>query len=258
MPTELGTHNPRIADVAGLQKRKEARAGGRFAIEGPTLIAEALDAGLAIPEAYVVAATRDHPVVARLEAAGSGVYVVEDRAMRRLSDLETPPGMLAVVAHPPAPLAEVLGGDGPVLALAVGDPGNAGTLIRSAEAFGVGAVVFGEGGVDPYQPKVVRAAMGALFRVRIARSGGTELLAAALTAGRPVVVADMAGEPLESFRFPARAVLAVGHERHGVAGWLPGWDAAVRIPQQRGESLNAAVAGSILLYAMQRARGVLT
>lgn len=254
MPTELGAHHARLAAVAALQRRKQGWGSARFAIEGPTLLDEAVASGLTIAEVYLGPGGAASPATRALEAGGVPVYAVDERAMRRISDLETPPGLLAVVDHPPEPIEALLAGDGPVLALAVADPGNAGTLVRSARAFGVERIVFGRGGVDPFQPKVVRAAMGALFRTRIGLASGEELVAAARAAGRPLVAVDLDGEDLDGFRFPERPVLAIGHERHGVRGWLPARDGAVRIAQNGVESLNAGVAGSIVLYEFMLAR----
>jgi TrmH family RNA methyltransferase len=114
-------------------------------------------------------------------------------------------------------------------------------------------VLFGRGGVDPFAPKVVRAAMGSLFRLPVAPVTPDEVLDAAAAAGRPVIAATLEGEPLAGALLPANAVLAVGNERHGVGAFLSRWDRAVRIEQaSETESLNAAVAGSILLYALSQ------
>jgi RNA methyltransferase, TrmH family len=255
MPIELGAHHPRLAAVAKLQRRKDGWGSGRFALEGWTLLDEALRGSLAIEEVYATpAALAANPRLGELEAAGTPLYAVEERGMARISDLETPPGILAVAGHTLRPLDALMAGDDPVLALAVGDPGNAGTLVRSARAFGVERIVFGRGGVDPYQPKVVRAAMGALFRAHIGLGSGREVVDAARAAGRPVVAVDLDGEALDRFDFPLRPVFVIGNERHGVRAWLPERDRAVRIPQAGVESLNAAVAGSIVLYAFMLAR----
>ncbi|MBV8074061.1 MAG: RNA methyltransferase, partial [Candidatus Eremiobacteraeota bacterium] len=148
------------------------------------------------------------------------------------------------------PLAEVLAPPGMVLVLAgVADPGNAGTLVRAAEAFGASAVVFADTGVEPYNPKVVRAAMGSLFRLPHAVASASELIAGANASHRRIVSADPDGAPLDAFSFPDRPIVAIGSERRGVAGWLPGWYASLAIPHAGPtESLNAGVAGAIVLY----------
>jgi RNA methyltransferase, TrmH family len=256
VPTALSPHNPRIERTRELRHARRRRESGRFTIEGPTLLDEALRSGVVLEELYLTPAVADAQaeLVARVEAAGTAVFAVPERVLERLSDVATPTGLLAVAVQAPATLDAILGGDGPVLLLAaLGDPGNAGTLLRSAEAFGAAGVLFGRGGVDPYAPKVVRAAMGSLFRLPIAQVGAEEVLEAAAAAGRPIVAATLDGEPLSRSDLGPRPILAVGNERHGVSAWLPRWDRAVRIEQRGGaESLNAAVAGSILLYACER------
>jgi TrmH family RNA methyltransferase len=259
VPTALSPHNPRIERVRDLRTPRVRRERGRFAFEGPTLLAEAQRSGIMIEELYgTEAALGAHAaLVAELEAAGTPVFTVPDRTLARLSDLETPPGLLAVGITPAGDLATILERPGAVLLLAgINDPGNAGTLLRSAEAFGAAGVLFGRGGVDPFAPKVVRGAMGSLFRLPVAVVEAEELLTAAGAAGRPIIAAALDGEPLAGAALPPNAILAVGNERHGVGGFLPRWDAAVRIEQATAtESLNAAVAGSILLYAFSLRKG---
>jgi TrmH family RNA methyltransferase len=255
VPTELGVHNPRLERVRELRTARGRREQARFAIEGPTLIAEAQRSGVAIREIYAVAETLAKlPGLAELESAAVPVFTLPPRQYARLSDLETPPGVLAVVELPPADAPAILSGPGTVLLLAgINDPGNAGTLLRSAEAFGATGALFGRGGVDAYEPKVVRAAMGALFRLPVASVDAAWLCAAAAAAGRLIVAADTTGEDVAGLRLPARSILAIGNERRGVRDWLPSWDVSVRIAQRApAESLNAAVAGSILLYLLSR------
>ncbi|HEY0383731.1 MAG TPA: RNA methyltransferase [Candidatus Elarobacter sp.] len=254
MPTELSPHNPRIEAVRDLRTPRGRRAAGRFAAEGPTLLEEAGRTGMRPHEIYATVAGLGKFDPGRFETDGTGVYLVSDRVFARLSDVETPTGILAIFDLPDRTAAAVLAGRGPVLLLAgVSDPGNAGTLVRSAEAFGAAGVLFGRGGADPFAPKVIRAAMGSLFRLPVASVEPEELLAAAAAAGRPVVAADVDGEDLSAAAIPPNAVLAIGNERRGVRDWLPRWDRAVRIPQRdAAESLNAAVAGSIVLYQAAR------
>lgn len=257
VPTELGPQNPRIERVRDLRTPRGRAEQGRFAIEGPTLIAEAQRSGLIIKELFatatVLAERRD---LVALERTGTTIFSVTERALERLSDVETPTGLLAVVDLPPSNPAAILDRSGLILVLAgVNDPGNAGTLVRSAEAFGAAGVLFGKGGVDAYSPKVVRGAMGSIFRLPVAMVEAAWLLDAAAQAKRPIVAADIDGDELGTQPLPANALLAIGNERRGVREWLPRWDRAVRIPQiGQAESLNAAVAGSILLYEFSRAR----
>jgi TrmH family RNA methyltransferase len=256
VPTALSPHNPRIERVRDLRTPKVRREQGRFVFEGPTLLAEALRSGIGIDEIYgtEVALAEIAALVAELEGTGKPVFTVQARTLARLSDVETPPGLIVVATQPRSDVGAILARPGPVLLLAgISDPGNAGTLLRSAEAFGAAGVLFGRGGVDPFAPKVVRAAMGSLFRLPVAAVTAEDVLAAAAGAARPVIAATLEGEPLAGAALPSNAVLAVGNERHGVGAFLTRWDRAVRIEQAGAtESLNAAVAGSILLYALSQ------
>ncbi len=256
MPTALSPQNPRLARVRELLEPRGRRDQARFLIEGPTLVAEARAAGLRFDALYATAngAARYAAEVAGCEADGVPVYLLPEAALGRLSDLTTPPGLVGVVALPDAAPAAILARPGPVLVLAgIADPGNAGTLIRSAEAFGAAGVLAIRGGADPFAPKVVRGAMGSLFRLPVAVVTGADVVAGAAAAGRPLIAADLAGEPLGQTELPFDAVIAVGNERHGAGAFLPHWDRAVRIEQGgAAESLNAAVAGSIILYLVSR------
>jgi TrmH family RNA methyltransferase len=256
VPTPLSPQNPRIERARELRTASVRRERGRFIIEGPTLLEEAGRSGIVLEEIFGTdKALAEHAALINgLEIAGTPAFSVPEKTLARLSDLETPSGLVAVAELPPDDLAAVLARPGIVLLLAgISDPGNAGTLLRSAEAFGAAGALFGRGGADPWSPKVVRAAMGSIFRLPVAAVTPEQVLEAAGASGRPIIAATLEGEPLASATVPANAILAIGNERHGVAGFLPRWDRAVRIEQaSETESLNAAVAGSILLYALSQ------
>jgi TrmH family RNA methyltransferase len=258
MITTLGAHSPKIESARELLSRKGRRAQGRFAFEGATMLGEALRSGVR-PESLFVTPSGLAEVQALGVPPDVPIYAVPERAMGRLSDVETPPGIVGVVAQRLVPVATALERGRPAVLLAgVADPGNAGTLLRSAEIFGFGAAIFGTEGVEPFNPKVVRASMGAIFRLDVCSGGPEEVVSGAEAAGYSIVATSRAGVPLPVFSFTERSLIAVGNERHGVASWLPRWDQEVSIPHiGAGESLNAAAAGSILFYAFsQRERGL--
>jgi TrmH family RNA methyltransferase len=246
----LGAHSPKLDAVRGLRTKAGRREAGRFTLEGPTLLEEAVRSGLELEAVY--ATERAYSALGALaERIGAPVFLIPDKAMSRLSELDSPPGIVAVAPLGDSELGTLLDGRGPLLLLAgVADPGNAGTLLRSAEIFGFAGVIFARDGVEPHNPKVVRAAMGALFRVPHALAAAEEVVTGAREREYMLIATSNDGQPLPDFRFERRSIVAVGNERHGVAGWLPSWDRAVAIPQPGGgESLNAAVAGSIVAYA---------
>ncbi len=253
MSTSLGAHSPKLDAVRALATKAGRTGQRRYAIEGPTLLAEALGAGLR-PESLFVTERGEAALDERTRREHAGItYVIPDRAMARISDLETAPGVLAVLPMRDDAPAGLFDGS-PVLVLAgIADPGNAGTLLRAAEIFGVTRALVTHDGVEPHNPKVVRATMGAFFRMRVASIDGAGLVATAREAAYTIVAAAREGAPLPAFTFPERCAIAIGNERRGVGGSLPSWERSVSIPQPGGgESLNAAVAGGIILYAFSQ------
>lgn len=251
MPVRLGVHSDRLTAVRGLLAAKGRRQSGRFAFEGPTLLREAHANGFAIEETYATQDAYDaEPLLAQLEAGGTAAYVVDPRSAQKISDLETPPGIVGVGKMKFASLAELFGGDGVVLVLAdLSDPGNTGTLLRTADAFGCRGAIVGTAGADPYQPKVVRAAMGAIFRLPIAVAEPSGVAEAARSGGFELAGLSADGVPFGASPLPSRLAISVGNERHGLGRWEALLDRRLAIPMRGpAESLNAAVAGSIALY----------
>ncbi|HET7814137.1 MAG TPA: RNA methyltransferase [Candidatus Baltobacteraceae bacterium] len=248
MPTSLGAHSPHAALARELLTKKGRREHGRFSFEGPTLLEEALASGVSIERIFVTAdAAARHGVVGRAESEATPVHLVDQKTLGRMSDVETPAGIVAVAPMVLETPEELLDEPGLVALLAgVSDPGNAGTLLRSAEAFGLTRVLFASGSVEPYHPKVVRAAMGSIFRLRLG------VITAAELAARPewqVTGLDARGTPLDALSWPEKAVIAVGSERQGLGPFEPLCGRTAAIPMRgKAESLNASVAGSLAFY----------
>lgn len=229
--------------------RKEQQ---RFAFEGATLLGEAVRTGAQVFEIF---ATRDaydrEPLVREMEASGTTVYIVDERTAEKLSDVETPSGIVAVAPIRYAPLEDALSSRLSLVLAGINDPGNAGTLLRSGEAFGVQGIVFDPSGVEPYHPKVVRAAMGAVFRLALAVAEPEAVGGAARELGAGILGLDARGDDIRDVRRGERTALVVGHERRGLGPWEALCTRRVAIPMNGpAESLNAAVAGSIALYAL--------
>jgi RNA methyltransferase, TrmH family len=255
--TRLGNHAQRLREARALRSAKGRSEQKRFAFEGATLLGEARAGGLAVEELYATQAAYDATALVRdYDASGTPTFILEERAFASISDLATPRGIVGVAPIRLTSLERLLGLGTPILVLAdVADPANAGTLLRSADAFGCPGVVFGRLGVDPYNPKVVRGAMGALFRVCVAVAEPADLDAAAEAAGFTVVGLAAQGEPLAQERWDVPVALVVGHERRGLGRWAPLCRRVLAIPMvPSAESLSAAVAGSIALYEAARRR----
>lgn len=249
----------RLKEIAALTKRKERDRRGELVVEGLRSVESAVAAGGVLVDLLVTEAALDDPrVEAVAERAAVAATPIAARDLARLSDVQTHQGVLAVARLPEVPL-ETLQTLPSVLALdGVQDPGNVGTLIRTAAWFGVGGVVAGPGTADLYHPKVIRATMGGIWDVRPARTADlAETLAAFRAAGRRLYGADLDGAPVAAWQPAAPAVLVLGSEAHGlqpeVAALLDGTvTIAPGAARQATESLNVGIAGGILLYAWSR------
>lgn len=249
MAKTLGLHAERIARVRALQSAKGRREQRRFTFEGPTLLREAKSSDFPIDEVFCTAqAYEEQSALRDLESSALPIFIVPDRALAHMSDLTTPNGIVAVAPMRIQSIGERTAGGRIVLVLAdINDPSNAGTLLRSADAFGCRSAVFGRLGVDPYHPKVVRGSMGAIFRVGLALGDPDELTN--LTPRAHVVGLSTQGGTLAEHSWNARTALVVGNERHGLGRWQTCCERLLAIPMiGHADSLSAAVAGSIALY----------
>jgi TrmH family RNA methyltransferase len=189
---------------------------------------------------------------------GVPVFDVTEAVLKVMSEAVTPQGVVAVAEMRPASVFDVAGGDLVVVLAEVRDPGNAGTLIRSAEAAGAAGIVFTDGSVDPYAPKTVRAAAGSLFRLPIVRDVSLRDAVGALReAGHRILGADATSPShIDEIELPGRLTFVLGNEAWGVppdAAELLDETVGIRMPGPT-ESLNVAVAGSILLFEAIRRR----
>ncbi len=241
-----------------LTRRALRDRAGEFLIEGPAAIAEALDAGVEIGEVFVTPDASDSEVVVKARAADIPVTEVTVQVLDALSDAVTPQGVVAIARMPAAALDELAGADLVVVLAEVRDPGNAGTLVRSALAAGAGGVVFTERSVDPYGPKTVRASAGAVLRTKVIRDVSLGDTAGFLREdGFRLVGADAAASVrADEADLSGRVALVLGNEAWGLpegAGDLLDEAVGIGMPGPV-ESLNVAVAGSILLFECVRQR----
>jgi TrmH family RNA methyltransferase len=225
--------------------------------EGPRVIAAALDRDVELLECYVGAdATGESRSVAeRAVARGVATRVLAAGMAERVGDTQHPQPIFAVAPLRRAGLEGLDGADLVLVATRIGDPGNAGTLIRSAAAAGAQVIVLGDGSVDAYNPKVVRASAGACFAVRIVEGcAAVEILTTLRSQGvTSLGAAASGGRPPEAFDFRRPTAFVVGNETEGLDPAL-GVDGTVTLPMAAGESLNAAMAGTALLFEAARQR----
>ena len=243
-----------------LKRRKAREAEQKFLIEGVRLCREALHSDAPIEQMVFCRDTlRENERLRRLfEEAGErgfGVQQTDRRAMRGMCETDTPQGVLGVVRMPVWRRSRVLASSAPLLLLdRIRDPGNLGLILRTAEAAGAAALFLSRGSVELYNPKVVRASMGAIFRLPVFRNEDLAALLNNLRAGGiSVLAAHMEGPPFYQLETTGRIALLLGNEAFGIDPSLtPLADATVSIPMAGAvDSLNVAVAAGILLYGLR-------
>lgn len=246
--------NPTVQRLRSLKDAKARREAGLFLVEGEVMIREALGCGLKLRE---LAAEETHADFAREVCGGVRGCIVPRSLLETICDTRTPQGVCAAFELPepvaPEDLPErIVALDG------VQDPGNLGTIWRTADAAGFQALLLGAGGADPLSPKVQRAAMGSGFRVPFCAAPE---LAEALTAlrkrGYRVFASDLSGA--DFYARPdagEKFVLVIGNEARGISDAVrEAADCRVKLPMRGGaESLNAAVAAGIMMYELMRGK----
>jgi len=244
-----------VAAAIKLHRHVGRRRAARFLAEGPNLVEAAMRRSLVI-EAFVTEAalSRFGPILADVP-----VHIVTDRAAKALSDTVTPVGLVAVCEVPSTSMADVLAGQPRLVAVAaeISEPGNAGTLIRIADAMGADAVVLAGNSVDPYNGKCLRASAGSIFAVPVvseADAGGA--VSALRSAGLQVLATTVDGEiSLDDADLSTPIAWLFGPESHGLSEELATLAAhRIHIPMSGGaESLNVAAAAAICLYQSAKA-----
>jgi TrmH family RNA methyltransferase len=252
--------NPAVRAARKLARpSSRARAGGRFLLEGPEGIRSALEAGH-VPETLLAterAAARHAGLVNLARQRGAQVNLVAEPVLSALAATTTPQGLVAVLPTVARPLEALPASPRLVCVLAeVRDPGNLGTVLRAADAFGADAVVTTAGSVDPQSPKAARAAAGSLFHLPVVAGAPWPALRTALRGrGLRLVGADPhAATTLDRAPLDEPVALVLGNEAHGLPAQVAAdLDLVVRVPLAgRAESLNLAAAAAVLLYEATR------
>lgn len=260
-----GRHNPLLKQLRQAFSRAQRTADGDCAIEGLRMLEEAIRSGLRFRAVFFRESAQDR-AERLLPQIGAHVetLLLPDKLFDASVPSETPQGVAALVRLKEFSLDDVLEKErlqvGPIMVLAgLQDPGNLGTIIRSAEAFGSAGIILGEGTVSPLNAKAVRASAGSIFRLPVvAAAAGLEDVVTRLRSKsvRPIATSSHKGTPVDQADLTGPIAVFIGSEGSGLArGLVTQMDEVVAIPHTpQVESLNAGVAGSIILYEAARQR----
>lgn len=246
----------RLSRLAG--ERKFRRTQGEMMCEGEKMLREALSCGVSVTE-IILGETRqwDSALLTEAEQQGARLTEVPESLLSRLSNVETPQGLVFVCRQPQFSLNCLQQASRLLVLDGLQDPGNLGTILRTADAFALDGIVLCEGCVDPFSPKVVRATMGAIFRLPVVHAGLEQTAAWLEEQEIPLYATALRDNsvPLTEVSLERAAVL-IGNEGRGVSErGLQLSRKQLIIPMEgRAESLNASIAASIVMYEMSRTK----
>jgi TrmH family RNA methyltransferase len=265
-PVVARSTHPAVRAARKLRRRRERVRVGLLLVEGPNALAEAVGQ---LEQVFVAESASVHSrrVAERCRVAGVPVITVTDAVLAELADAETPQGVVGVARRPAADLATLAArADLLVVLDAVADPGNAGTIIRTADAAGADGVVLTAGSVDPTNGKAVRASAGSLFHLPVVDGVDVaEVVAACRRAGLRLVAATPEGaNSYTDLSYTGTTAIVFGNEAHGLSdNMVTQADATVSVPMTRSarfgyrghaESLNLATTAAVVLFEIVRQR----
>lgn len=252
-----GFSNPTVKAIRSLREKKHRKAAGKFLAEGLRLLTDARASGR-VPEVLVLSTARDpHPLLDPLEraveAAGGEVLETTPDILAKITGKDNPQGVAGVFAEFETSLAALdrSRADIWLVAQALRDPGNLGTMLRTGDAIGAGGLILIDDGADPFSVEAVRASMGAVFTQRIARAEWSEFLPWLRSGPGQLVAASLRdAQPYRGAPYAAPCFVMVGNESRGLPEeYEHACDLRVTMPMKgRADSLNAAVAAAVLGY----------
>jgi RNA methyltransferase, TrmH family len=254
--------NDQVKKVVNLHKRKFREETGEFLVEGWRFVQEAILRGAEITKVFVCPERQNDLWFSMLDTLNQKnvpIVQVDEKVIQKMSDTENPQGIVAVVVQPKWTWEDLEINSNQVILVLDGiqDPGNCGTILRTALAAGIRQVCITEGTVDLYNPKVLRSTMGAIFSLKsVSHCQPEEILDFCAKHEVQVVTGDISGENLYKAELPLPLALVVGNEGKGPSPIFQGPGASrVTIPMNNGvESLNVAMATGIMLYEIVRRR----
>ena len=257
------TSNPRVKNLVRLRQRRHRRRQGHFIIEGGREIARAMKCGLSLAELYFAPEFfKDQAAPHRVDEArkgGARVWGLSPEAFSKVSYRQHPDGLLAVAPVWDTGIERIALSDRPLLLVAEGveKPGNLGSLMRTADAAGIDAVVLTDAGADIFNPHVVRTSQGALFSVPVAVTEPEAAISWMRRHDIAVQVTSTAGKfaPWD-IDFTAPSAIVVGSEKDGLSdAWIQATDMQIRIPMAgMSDSLNLSAAAAVVIYEAVRQR----
>ena len=257
------SQNPAVKAVKSLKNRRDREEKGLYYVEGLRIVEEALKeradiAEIAVSEEFA-ADLRNTGILSQIEALKLKTYLLPQKLFKEITDTETPQGILAIMRIRRHELKRDLDKNGLYLILdSIRDPGNLGTMIRTADAAGFSGVILSKGCVDPYNPKVLRSTMGSVFHMPVYQASDiTETVKYLKENGISLYVTHLEGKAsIFQANMGSGAAIVIGSEAEGVGEDLKSLaDLLVRIPMPgRAESLNASVAAGIMMYEAVRQR----
>lgn len=262
--TITGFSNPTVKFLRSLRDKKHRRLEQRFLAEGLRLLTDARESGV-LPEMLVMATGREpHPLLAALEAdvaaAGGDVIEMDTELLAKVTGKDNPQAVCGVFAEFDTSLARLDRNAAPIwlVAQALRDPGNLGTMLRTGDAVGAGGLILLDDCADPFSAEAVRASMGAVFTQRLARASWEEFIAWLRAGPGQLVAASLRdAQPYRGAPYAAPCFLMVGNESQGLPeAYELACDLRVTMPMRgRADSLNAAVAMAVLAYEALAALG---
>ncbi|HMM30167.1 MAG TPA: RNA methyltransferase [Clostridia bacterium] len=244
------TRNENVKRARALAQKKGRDEQGLHFIEGEKLVREAVVSGAQFAEAFI---EEGHELMsAVLSGSGATVYTVKRAVMESLTNTETPQWVCATVKTPDVPLPEYYP-EGLIVVLdRVQDPGNLGTILRTADAMGARGLLLGEGCADPYAPKPLRASMGSIYHVPVWNGPLEKELSRLKEQGFTLVCGHLKGQNTMP-KVGSRCALVIGNESNGVSDSVAQMCETYRLPMYgRAESLNASIAAGILIYELSK------
>ncbi len=255
--------NSTIKDIKSLQQRKNRDSKGLFFIEGLRFVKEAFDLQeqieMVVVSERLLEESESALLVTDVEAKGIKCIAVPDKLFCEISDTQTPQGIMAVMKKQKYDLSSTIEKSSFVVVLdSLQDPGNLGTILRTADAAGADCIILSKGCVDIYSPKVLRATMGSIFHVPVIDGIQIEEALQTLKAvGHKIVASHLAGvNNYFETELTAKTTIVIGNEANGISDiTVKQADILVKIPMPgKAESLNAAIAAAVMMYEVTRQR----